>query len=134
LSTIATTAVHVVNVDRAGPVVVSGALQAPSTVEVTFDEDVVGIGPAGAVVVRRSFLAPFLALGQVSGDWSCLDAAGTASSCATGPVRTAVFTSYQPLAPGNYDVDINPEHVLDVTDLAGNPFRPGSVFVGDVPN
>jgi hypothetical protein len=49
----------------------------------------------------------------------------------TGPVRSAVATlGQQPAAGASYDVVLNPEHVLDVRDLAGNPYRRLPVLLG----
>ena len=57
----------------------------------------------------------------IPGTWTCRDAAGTTVDCTTGAVRTATWTPAALLVPGVYVADLNPEHTLDVTDLAGNP-------------
>ncbi|MGZ5418465.1 MAG: hypothetical protein ACXWDI_14955 [Nocardioides sp.] len=44
------------------------------------------------------------------------------TSCAEGRVRRANWHPAEPLEPGgSYRVQVNPEGVLDVTDLSGNP-------------
>ena len=49
---------------------------------------------------------------------------GAAADCATGAVRSASWQPDSPLASGSHFlVELNPSGVLDVTDLAGNPFR-----------
>jgi hypothetical protein len=48
--------------------------------------------------------------------------------CATGAYREARWTPVAPMPADNYVLDLNPEHVLDVTDLAGNPFDGNLVF------
>jgi hypothetical protein len=58
------------------------------------------------------------------GGWTCTTKAGAATDCLTGRVRTASFTPEETLEFKNeYQVELNPEFTLDVTDLAGNPFR-----------
>lgn len=55
------------------------------------------------------------------------------ADCAAGPVITARFVPSVPFADKPYEVEINPIHVVGVTDLSGNPhlweaawqFRPG---------
>ena len=42
---------------------------------------------------------------------------------ATGVVPTATWTPSQPLTPGQSGPGFNPELVLDVLDLAGNPIH-----------
>jgi hypothetical protein len=90
-----------------------------------FNEDVVGISSTSAPV-RPTW--PGVAFGHgdpppaVPGAWSCRSSAGTSVDCVSGQVRTATWTPDAPLTPGqSYGVDFNPEHVLDVLDLAGNP-------------
>ena len=54
---------------------------------------------------------------------ACTKGSGAATVCATGRVRNAIFTpSALFTARQRYDIELNPEHYLDVTDLAGNPF------------
>lgn len=87
----------------------------------TFNEAVNGIS-ADSVTVRSS---PFPRFGpEEPGTWKCLTGDGASTSCATGRVRRAMWTPDAPLEPStNYVVELNPESVLDVMDLAGNPFR-----------
>lgn len=104
--------------------------QSPAALHVRFDEDVVGISPTSAVV-RRTEYRPSVTTTVVSGSWSCSDSAGQVTSCAAGPVRTATATlSDPPTKDADYQVLLNPEHVLDITDLAGNPFRRFEVYLG----
>ena len=91
----------------------------------TFSEDVTGI-TATSAPVRRTALGSGFGTGDPPpaepGAWSCATAAGAPADCATGAVRRATWIPSQPLAAGEtYGVDFNPEHVLDVLDLAGNP-------------
>jgi hypothetical protein len=88
----------------------------------TFGEDVAGISDTSAPV--RPF-DPDTAPGldpppPVAGSWACATASGIAVDCATGPVRTARWTPIGPLPTGQYQADLNPEHVLELTDMRGN--------------
>ena len=69
---------------------------------------------------------------DVPGSWSCKSAAGTRVDCSLGQVRHASWTPSQPLPPPpageRYGVFFNPEHVLDVTDMAGNPLLAAFTF------
>lgn len=104
--------------------------QHPAVVQMTFGEDVLGIS-SGSAVVRRVLYSPELSSSDVAGSWSCADGAGTGVSCAEGPVRIATYTLSEPPVTGvDHQVLLNPEHVLDVTDLAGNPFRRVEVYLG----
>ncbi len=90
-----------------------------------FTEDVVGVSGASAPV-RPTELGAAFGHGDpppaVPGTWACRTAAGTPADCVAGPVRTATWTPDAPLTPGqSYLPDFNPEHVLDILDLAGNP-------------
>jgi hypothetical protein len=103
-------------VPRAGPVVLR------------FNEDVVGIDSSSAVVHAGTYdrfsyhYAPTIE----PGTWTCTDVNDGAVDCVAGPVRTAQFHPTAPLIAGvDQTVVFNPEHVLAVTDLAGNPFLPG---------
>ena len=99
------------------------ASQAADTgsVHVVFTEDVVGISATSAPVYASR---PLFDHGNpVAGSWQCADLNGATADCLRGPVRTAVFVADQPF-PASYSgpvAVVNPEHVLDVTDLAGNP-------------
>ena len=95
----------------------------PVTIE--FDEDVVGVGGENAIVhigdSRRGFAGDEPT--PIAGTWACMNAAGAAVDCSTGPVRTAAFTPSTPMLAGtNHTVEFNPEHHLGLTDLSGNPF------------
>jgi hypothetical protein len=94
----------------------------------TFREDVAGISDTSAVVLPAGYsrFYPAPAPPAVEGSWSCTTADGAPVSCATGPLRTISFTPATPFAAdGRYEMWLNPEHVLDATDLAGNPAQPG---------
>jgi hypothetical protein len=102
----------------------------PTQLRVDFAEDVVGLSATSAVL-RRTTFRPTHRVETVSGSWTCQDASGSPSDCVTGPVRSAVATlGQQPAAGASYDVVLNPEHVLDVRDLAGNPYRRLPVLLG----
>ena len=97
-------------------------------VTLTFGEDVTGISSAAAPVRRTDFGMGFgtgAPPPAQAGTWTCAASSGAVVDCATGAVRTATWTPSQPLTQGQtYGVDFNPEHVLDVRDLAGNPLDP----------
>ncbi len=90
-------------------------------IELVFHESVNGISD-DSVTVRR-YDHP--AIGDpIPGTWSCEDGNGAAADCATGAVRSASWQPDSPLASdSHFLVELNPSGVLDVTDLAGNPFR-----------
>jgi hypothetical protein len=114
--------VVVQNVDRIRPA--ASAVEATVTsVPVTFTEDVVGVSTVSAVLERVTGLFAFTST-PVPGRWACASASGAPVDCAAGPVRTATFSPDAPLVRDGsdfYRVTLNPEHVLDLTDLAGNP-------------
>jgi hypothetical protein len=92
------------------------------TFELDFSEDVVGITRESALVriydayrATSSYAAP--------GSWTCLTAVAGLVDCDDGPVRTARFVPDTPLPPGfNFPgITFNPEHILSVTDMSGNP-------------
>jgi hypothetical protein len=98
---------------------------------VRFDEDVVGIGTGSVHVYRGSRMINDDLWSEPSqprpGTWTCTDGTGAASSCRTGPVRTATFT---PSTDKSFnEVQLNPEHHLGVRDLAGNAFDRSIVSV-----
>jgi hypothetical protein len=100
-----------------------------------FNEDVVGISSVSAPI-RATYAG--LAFGTSDpppaepGSWACQSAAGTPVDCVAGAVRSATWTPAAPLQSGrHYTVDLNPEHVLDVRDLAGNPIDPYDRFADD---
>jgi len=94
-----------------------------TSVRVAFDEDVNGLSTRSAVLLKRFVNTP------IPGTWTCFDAVDAPTACLDGKVRSAVFEYGSILAPGTYDLILNPEHQLAVTDLAGNPFdRTGFSF------
>jgi hypothetical protein len=108
--------------DPSEPVVV---LDPSGPVVVRFDELVSGISATSALVARdNGYDRPIAAEPPppVPGTWSCTGDTGTTTSCVDGPVRTAAFHPQVPLKPSSrYSIWFNPEHVLEVLDLAGNP-------------
>jgi len=113
-------AVTIQNVDRLRPqAFVQGATS--TAVPIVFDEDVVGISATSATI-QHLVAVRFGVATPVSGHWECQDAVRAGVDCAAGPVRVATFLPDAPLLrQGCYTVTLNPEHVLDVLDLAGNP-------------
>jgi len=90
-------------------------------IDVVFDEPVNGIAD-DSVTVRR-YDHPAIGA-PIPGAWSCEDGAGAAADCLTGHVWSASWRPDSPLPPdSHFLVEPNPSGVLDVTDLAGNPFR-----------
>jgi len=90
-------------------------------IDVVFDEPVNGIAD-DSVTVRR-YDHPAIGA-PIPGAWSCEDGAGAAADCLTGHVWSASWRPDSPLPPdSHFLVELNPSGVLDVTDLAGNPFR-----------
>jgi hypothetical protein len=103
-------------------------------VVVRFNEPVQGLTRDSATV--RLVEMPLIggAGPVITGTWGrCLTGSGTASNCVTGRIRKASFHPDEPLEPSEaepmyYQLDLNPEHTLDATDLAGNPFDRFSVY------
>jgi hypothetical protein len=125
---------RVINTDVVQPDIGLGIADvAPSgPVTVRFSELVTGISDAAAPIrptlptrlhSARQLLGP-----PVPGTWACRTPAGAPTDCATGAYRDAAWTPAVPMAEGRYVLDLNPDHVLDVTDLAGNPFEGNEVF------
>jgi hypothetical protein len=81
-----------------------------------FTEDVVGISTRAAYLVTSG-----LAHTRLEGTWNCRNRHGAAVDCAAGPVRLATYRVTEGAPTGPVDLVLNPEHVLDVLDLAGNP-------------
>jgi hypothetical protein len=104
---------EVVANDNLAPTVVRTST-ASGTPVLDFDEDATGITSASAPVIAGDGGAP------VAGTWTCTDATGATTSCASGTVRRAAFTPAASTT-GQLFVLLNPEHSLGVTDLAGNP-------------
>ena len=102
----------------------------PTRLHVSFGEDVVGVS-ATSMVVRRLDFRPVYRTVAVTGTWSCADSGGATVDCLRGPVRSATVTLDEPhLLTSSYSALINPEHVMDVRDLAGNAPRRLDVFLG----
>ena len=102
----------------------------PVRFEVSFAEDVVGVSSTSARLERVDFRPEYRTV-PIAGTWACADAAGGQVDCVTGPVRSAVVTLTEPhQQTSTYRAVLNPEHVLDVRDLAGNPVRRMSVYLG----
>ena len=129
-------ALSVANLDRVPPRVAQ--LSPPSSVTspltVTFTEDVVGVSSTSAPV--RPLIGRFPVdvdpLPAHPGTWSCRSATAAVVDCLAGPVRIAQWTPSAPLSADTYYVvDVNPEFVLDVMDLSGNPVQEMSIpFTG----
>jgi hypothetical protein len=108
-----------------------GTVRPAGPVKIRFSEPVTGISDASAPVRPRLLLpgSPRRNLGPpVAGTWACRTQAGTPTDCASGAYRNAAWTPTVPMKKGSYLLDINPDRVLDVTDLAGNPFEGNAVF------
>jgi hypothetical protein len=90
-------------------------------IDLVFDEPVIGISD-DSVTVRR-YAHP--SIGEpITGTWSCGSHDGTSVDCMSGEVRSASWRPDSPLpSDSHFLVELNPSGVLDVTDLAGNPFR-----------
>lgn len=117
---------RMLSTDHQGPNlrVVDSEISPGQPVTLEFSEDVRGVSTS-SVLVRRT---TYPTADPLPGTWSCTTSSGGATDCATGPVRRAAFTAATPLGSGEYEIELNPEHVLDVTDLAGNPFLPQWVY------
>jgi hypothetical protein len=101
----------------------------PTRLRILFGEEMAGISPTSAVVQRHDF-QPFRTV-PVTAAWACADSSGSAVDCFTGPVRSATVTLDEPhVRTSAYGVLVNPEHVLDVRDLAGNAPRRLDVYLG----
>jgi hypothetical protein len=101
----------------------------PARFLLTFAEDVVGVTPQ-SLEVRRSEFRPVYRAVPVPATWECLDAAGGTVDC-SGPLRAVRLTLAEPhVVDSPYQVLVNPAHVLDVRDLAGNTVRRLEVFLG----
>lgn len=101
-------------------------------VRVRFSEIVSGI-TAESATVRRIF-RPYSedpTLGPVvPGTWVCRKASGVVTDCASGRVARARYTHADPLvASRTYQLTLNPEFSLAVTDRSGNPFDRAELWV-----
>jgi len=83
---------------------------------------VTGVSDASALVYTGTPEQPYVLNQRLDGRWTCKDAAAQPTDCAGTAVRSAEFTPAAPLRAGmGYEVRLNPEFVLDLRDLAGNP-------------
>jgi len=112
---------------------VFASTQDRATVDVTFAEPVTGIDPSSAYV----FAAPDRVSDfewsdpgpPVAGTWACQDTAGAPTDCATGSVKRA---TYAVTGTGSWDtLGLNPDHILSVRDLSGNPFDHAWIEIRD---
>jgi hypothetical protein len=97
-------------------------------VRISFTEAVNGLTEASAPLspVDLETEEPGPAL---PGIWRCRDANRVLTDCGTGSVRRAALHLDARLIAGQeYQVSLNPEHVLALTDLAGNPFDRDRLF------
>jgi hypothetical protein len=112
--------ITVVNDDHTPPFP-NGDHVTATEVIVFFSEDVVNVTPRSLVLFdldhNRRPKPPF------AGHWTCQTAAGTQVDCLTGPVRQVSFVPDRPMTTFYHQLQINPEHVLDITDLSGNAAR-----------
>jgi hypothetical protein len=84
---------------------------------VTFDEPAFGVTGDSLVLMHEG--------ARVGGTWTCWDPNSTAVDCVAGPVlRAELVTSERPVPATIYDLVVNPEHTLDLTDALGNPSVP----------
>ena len=97
--------------------------QDPTSVKVNFNEAVDGISTSSLIITEATDNSPAIALSPPV-CYPQKDLAGGPVDCLTGRVRSVDIHPIVALTPNtDYYVIINPEGVLDVTDLAGNPFR-----------
>lgn len=115
--------VRVRALDHQRPVVQTASEFRPgSALVVTFSEPVSGVTPT-SLVLRRTTGDGAPAI--VPGSWQCIDPAGAQVDCVSGSVAAARFQASEPAQRGTgYALVANPEGVLDLTDLAGNPAPP----------
>jgi hypothetical protein len=116
--------------DTKGPgvTVLGQPQQVAAPVRVAFDEQVTGISPDSAQLIAGNGAT-------VAGAWTCHDATGGPTDCSGTATREAWFAPTATLFPGAaYRLVLNPEHVLDVRDLAGlPPSQPGPLVVPTMP-
>jgi hypothetical protein len=104
----------VTNTDTVAPRVVRTTTAAGLPV-LDFSEDVTGISAASAPVTSRADGS------ALPGTWRCDDASAAPVSCTSGAVRRATYSSPATVPTEGISVELNPEHDLSLTDLAGNP-------------
>ena len=130
MSPVGEPSIAVVNDDHIPPIV-SGSEVTATKVSVFFTEDVVGVSTRSMLLfdydTHQRPKPPF------AGHWACQDAVAAEVDCTTGPVRVAAFVADAPMATFFHGLSVNPEHVLDVTDLAGNPYLGAPTYVGAPP-
>jgi hypothetical protein len=101
-------------------------------VRVFFDQDVTGISPRSAQVLRGGDDPRYSVTRRpaVPGTWRCQAATGVRVNCLHGSARTATWTPRKPLRSLTYySIAVNPEHVITVTDLHGNAIFGGISFM-----
>jgi hypothetical protein len=97
--------------------------QDPISVKVNFDESVDGISANSVNITTATENAPPIPISPPV-CWSAENLGGSQVDCLTGHVRSMNIVPIAPLPQNtDYYAIINPEGTLDVTDLAGNPFR-----------
>jgi hypothetical protein len=95
---------------------------AAGPITVYFENAVTGLRSPAVYPFMEEFLYIPLPAAPVSGTWTCTDPQHQVVSCADGVFVSATFTPAMPLQPGTrYRFVPNPEHTLDLIDLAGNP-------------
>jgi hypothetical protein len=112
---------------------VFASTQDGATVDVTFAEPVTGIDPSSAYVFEAPEQISDFEWSDpgppVAGTWACQDAAGAPTDCVTGRVKGA---TYAVTGSGSWDtLGLNPDHVLSVRDLMGNPFDHAWIEIHD---
>jgi hypothetical protein len=100
--------------------VTDGSPAAAGPVELQFNELVEGLDEHTVAIAP---LVNFVPGTPVPGSWACQGEQGESVDCVLGDVRTASFTPSQPLSPGIYQVELNPDHYLGLTDQGGNAPR-----------
>jgi hypothetical protein len=121
------------DVRRPSASIAAGLVPVAGPVLVSFDEDVVGLDHSSAPVQRLVSGQPAVGETALEGTWACTDVTLAPVDCVTGPVRAARFTPGEPLrASSTYRLQLNPEHLLSITDLAGNPFDRDVLMFGTV--
>lgn len=114
--------VSLLSIDRRRPHVESGGVEAgDDPLVLRFDEAVTGLDPNTLRVVAHDDGDVYGQGPTVAGTWTCRNG-GAAVDCATGAVRVALFAPAQAWVAGlGYGVDLLPNAVAGVHDLAGNP-------------
>lgn len=105
------------------------AVPVAGPVVLTFNEAVNGISDSSMRVRRLNeftgIVGPVL-----PGQWTCKTGSGAVTDCSTGRVRQANFRPDHKFArDAFYDIELNPPHSLEITDLAGNPFDRDGIII-----